>query len=523
MAGALSLIEPAPLWAPPPKSLLSINPLRWLTIFGPGAIVASLSIGTGELIFSSRGGAIFGYKVLFLFLVISILKWVLLFTSARHMILSGVHPLQRWMEIPIGPRGWLPSVMFVFAAVCIPIWVGFHCSVLGDLIAELSGSKAWLSGATVHLWGLVMLVMVSFAAFRGGYAALERVQLVIIGLMLGLVSLALILLKPDWLEMLYASLVPQRLYFPEWMLTDPRPSIESIVSKPVWIEMTLYVGVIGGAGFDYLAYVAFLREKAWGLAGSNGSNHATEILKGADLKELKQWIRAPLIDCTFSFLAVFLFSAVFVASGWLVLAPQHQIPGDGSFLSHQSQFVTQLHPWLFPLYVAGTLLTMFGTLYGTVEIAPTILGECCRLMAKENLASSSICRLRRFGLAWTIGAAALILVSSFTAQLLWAQDRPPGLTALLIPANLFTGVLSCGIICLLNPWMDRFLPAELRVGKLLAGLNGIAAVFFLALGIRGYWDYGGPAALLILAGTVLGGCGLAWLLRGRFAPPRDNR
>jgi Mn2+/Fe2+ NRAMP family transporter len=43
------------------------RPWEWLTVFGPGAIIASLTIGTGELVFSSRGGAIFGYRILFLF------------------------------------------------------------------------------------------------------------------------------------------------------------------------------------------------------------------------------------------------------------------------------------------------------------------------------------------------------------------------------------------------------------------------------------------------------------------------
>jgi len=44
--------------------------LDWLKVFGPGAIIASRTIGTGGLIFSRRGGAIFGYRILFLFVVI---------------------------------------------------------------------------------------------------------------------------------------------------------------------------------------------------------------------------------------------------------------------------------------------------------------------------------------------------------------------------------------------------------------------------------------------------------------------
>ena len=34
-----------------------------------------------------------------------------------------------------------------------------------------------------------------------------------------------------------------------------------IAAEPVWVETTRYVGVIGGAGFDYLAYTSFMRDK----------------------------------------------------------------------------------------------------------------------------------------------------------------------------------------------------------------------------------------------------------------------
>ncbi len=92
---------------PLPPALVTANPLAWLTIFGPGAIIASLTIGTGELIFSTRGGALFGYRILFLFVIISVLKWGLVLASSRHMVLTGVHPYERMLDLP-GPRGWLP-------------------------------------------------------------------------------------------------------------------------------------------------------------------------------------------------------------------------------------------------------------------------------------------------------------------------------------------------------------------------------------------------------------------------------
>lgn len=498
---------------PPAASLASMNPLRWLTIFGPGAIIASLTIGTGELIFSSRGGALFGYRVLFLFLVILVFKWALVFSTARHMVLSGVHPLRRWLELPLGPRGWLPAVMFVFATICIPIWVSFHSSVLGDLFASLTGTKAVLNGATIHLWGALILACVVSLAIAGGYAALEKAQIFVVVVLLIVVSVALILLQPDWLEMLLGTIWPRPLAYPAWLLNDPRPELRAIAEKPVWVEASLYVGVIGGASYDYLSYTSFLRNKRWGLAATATDTSTLTALPEADRHQLRKWIRAPLIDCTLSFIVVMLFSAVFVASGWLVLGPKHQIPGDGSFLDHQAQFVTRLHPWLFPMYVLGTLFAMLGTLYGTLEVAPAVLRESFQLLNSHDRTTAQANRLRRIALLWTAGGAFAVLIVSFAVQYSSGTSKPPGLTKLLIPANLFTGVLSCGIICLLNPWTDLALPRQLRPRAIMLALNVIAGITFLVLGIKGYWDLAGFKALGILAGTIAAGFVVAIALR----------
>lgn len=517
------MIESATVPAPP-ESLLSPNPVRWLSIFGPGAIMASLTIGTGELIFSSRGGAIFGYRILFLFVVISLLKWVLVYSTARHMVLTGAHPFQRWLALP-GPRGWLPAVMFVFAAICFPIWVSFHASVLGDLFAGLTGTKHLLNGATIHIWGAGILTVVVVLSLSGGYSALERIQLMLVSAMLIAVLISLVLLKPDWGQMLLGSVLPQTLEYPEWLMIAPNQLARNIAATPVWVEASLYVGVIGGASYDYLAYASFLRSKGWGVAGiemtgttlsgsrvSEFTQDGFHSPKNETLVAARRWLRAPMIDCTISFLVVFVFSAVFVASGAVVLAPQRQIPGDGSFLEHQAQFVTELHPWLYPLYIIGTILTMLGTLYGTLEVAPPILTETIRLWRPpmqsqfSGVASKDNWPQRRTAILWSgVGALAVLMVS-FIYQLQSGQDRPPGLTNLLTPASLFTGVVSCGVICLLNPWMDRVLPKQFRLPMVLRLANWFAGIVFLLVGLRAYWQLGGFKAILLLGGTVGVGC-----------------
>jgi Mn2+/Fe2+ NRAMP family transporter len=484
--------------APVPRALVSRNPLEWLRVFGPGAIIASLTIGTGELIFSSRGGALFGYSILAPILLVCLLKWTLAYSAARHMVIAGAHPFQRWMEFPVGPRGWLPLLFFLLAAAFIPVWVSFHSSVLGDLMAWLTGTKHYLGGATIHLWGSGILLAVFVLAMAGGYGVLEKTQLAIVAAMLAAVIITLILFRPDWLELLGGFVVPRRFEYPDWLLSDARPGAQLIAGRPVWVELSLYAGVIGGAGYDYLAYTSYLRDKQWGNAapanlpdsvpGESADSASVRRPMPSDA-ELRQWIRAPLIDCSLSFLTVLVYSAVFVAAGKLVLGPARHIPGDGAFLEHQSQFVTNIHPWLLPLYVAAVFLTMFGTLYGTLEIAPTILREAILAMRPDGAKLGYSRSVRNLAIAWCAAIALAVLAVSFVYQLQAGKERPPGLTSILIPVNLFTGVFACGLICLLNPWMDRRLPAHHRMPLLLAVLNWIGGAAFILVAARGYWDY----------------------------------
>ncbi len=51
--------------ADPPAALLSRNLAAWFRFFGPGAIVASVAVDSGEMIFPSPGGAIFGHQSAF--------------------------------------------------------------------------------------------------------------------------------------------------------------------------------------------------------------------------------------------------------------------------------------------------------------------------------------------------------------------------------------------------------------------------------------------------------------------------
>src|SRR5215475_4968118 len=74
---------PAPFSYPEPPAEIASGWLTMLKVFGPGALIASVTVGTGETIFAPRVGAIFGYTMFWVVMAAVLGKAVLVYTGAR--------------------------------------------------------------------------------------------------------------------------------------------------------------------------------------------------------------------------------------------------------------------------------------------------------------------------------------------------------------------------------------------------------------------------------------------------------
>ena len=505
------VLEQLPSLSP---ALKSKNPLAWVTVFGPGAIVASLTIGTGELLFSARAGVLFRYDILWLFLATCVLKWALVFSTGRHLVLSGGHPLQRYVELP-GPRAWFPILLLICGVSTFPIWNAFLSGVLGTL------GENYYPHIDSHVYAAATIVIITALWLTGGYERVERVQIIIVLTMLLAVTISVVILNPDWLAVVKGLVVPKSLAYPDWI--SEVPAVQTMLKdRPVWLETTNYVGVIGGSGFDYLCYVSFMRNKSWGM--SKGPAVPVTELEAATPEHkqlLRSWVRAPLIDATVSFSIVLIFTIVFVAAGETVLREQRVVPGGGALLNEQAEFLKTLHPSMEYLYLAGAVLTMVGTVYGLLELVPTLIAEAVGAILGRS--APKVTRRLRLGSAMYVSTAGLAILGWSYLHTKSGGGGAPELVKIITPANLFTGVLACSFICILNPWMDRrFLPKSMRMNWLLAVLNCVGGVFFGILGATAYWQWGGKEfpdhgggwiGVVVFFATVLVGFGAAIVLR----------
>jgi hypothetical protein len=166
---------------------------------------------------------------------------------------------------------------------------------------------------------------------------------------------------------------------------------------------------------------------------------------------------------------------------------------------------------------------MVGTLYGTLEVACSIISEMTHAVSRD-LAIRHGRRIKRITVVWCAVGACAILLWLFAYQSAGAAGKPRLLLAILTPANLFTGVLGCGLFCLMNLWMDRrFLPRALRLPGWLWLLNLASAFVFLALGVKGYWDDQSRWYAICSLCAMLSVAAVGAHLAGRWIAPADEK
>jgi Mn2+/Fe2+ NRAMP family transporter len=492
--------------APPLTDAIKSAKLKdMIKFFGPGAIMASLTIGSGETFFAARGGAVFGYAILWSFVLGCFFKWVQCYTAMRYLTLTGEHPIDRWAHFP-GPRGWFPFLLGALSIMCFPFWLSFLPSLLGTLCK-------WMFHFGDHLWwGTFWIALFISLTLAGGYNVLEKAQLTIITLMLVAILFSAFYFQPDWGAVLAGSFIPRIPDYAPWIFQK----YADVAARPPWVEITVYIGAIGGGTYDYIGYVGLLREKDWGMLGLPNLAEVQKRVyeleekgeriplseEAGDVKTALAWTKAPAIDSIVSFVSVILFAAGFMIGGARLLHTEQLIPSGLKLLEYQAQFLTQIHRWLLPLYDMGVFLAIAGTIYGAYEVYTRTAYECLRTVF-PGLRKINIKKLRLWVCLY-VGVVGLFLM--------WMTRLLPNmkLIDLPTPAGIIGGVMTCGLWCLAMIWTDRkYLPKPYQMRGWLVSLNWIAGLGMAFMGLKAWWDYSvdkfhsGWWGYLFLAGMVV--------------------
>ncbi len=73
-------------------------------------------------------------------------------------------------------------------------------------------------------------------------------------------------------------MLPQPLEY-QGFVSSAYPEIADI---PVWVELAVFLGGIGGGMYDYIGYTGMLREKGWGMLGHADIDRLAKRYEAAD-------------------------------------------------------------------------------------------------------------------------------------------------------------------------------------------------------------------------------------------------
>lgn len=353
-----------------------------MTIVGPGFILASVTIGNGEIFSATRGGAVFGYAILWTFLIGAVLKASVVYAAGRYMVITGEHPFARMGHLlpGVGHKGigrhWLAVFFGLLAVVCFPAWCVAY-------LLALSQWTPWTFGigdGSPILWMGIAWILLGWATlFIKDFTVVERFQTVVVGLMVIFSIIAMFVSSPAWGEVARGLLPTVPAEYPQWV----QQNFPSVAERAIPMEIISYLGALGGGIYDYIGYVGTFREKTWGMMGRPDNAEINAQLQALgpgqqipldmseeNLEGARLGVKAVKIDSVTSFVAVAIFAVTFMVLGSVILGTGglQEVPADTNILQNQANFFTQIHPALKYLYQ----LAIFAAFWGSVQALLTV-------------------------------------------------------------------------------------------------------------------------------------------------------
>lgn len=418
--------------------------LSYLKYFGPGAVVACMTIGAGDIVLAPRIGAwaVPLYSALWIITFAMITKGLTAYLATRYSLLSGEHIMTLFSRVR--PYGWVNIFSLITGFLLLPFLIATFLTILGNVITVFTGVGDFI------IWGVSLGLAIAFFGFISSYKIIEKIQLVfVIFLSLGAI-IAVAVVQPDWFAMLKALFTPQVPRVASWV------TAEDIVTVPVMLQLAAIYGTMHGTYADFTAYISWWRlrvhEKKVALK--------SEIMTGVKL------------DLFISFIIVAIFMVAFLAAGVVILGQNHLVPNGVDLISQQQSIYAVISPfvgnYIYPIAMVGVIA---GSIYAGMDALPRTIKAWIDPLSKRAQKVS----FKRF-------QGYIVLYLLVTSVPLMFIQKPIILMTIYL---LLTGVFGVWLLGWGALWANqKQLPKEQRLGKAkftLFVISNIAVTVFMVL------------------------------------------
>lgn len=313
-----------------------------LRFLGPGFILSATIVGSGELIATTTLGAKAGFVTFWVILVSCLVKVAIQIQFAKYTILTGETAMMAMNQLP-GPR-WGTANWSIYLYFLIMMLKFFQVGgIIGGVALVLN--MVW-PGIPVMWWAFILAPVTSLLVFRGYYASLEKISLVLIG---GFTIFAL-----------------SAVYFLQFTPFAITPAqLASGLTFQLPQEAVLFAfgafGITGIGGEEIVYYNYWCLEKGYAaFTGPREDNLAWR-------QRASGWIKVMYTDALSAMVLYTVVTAAFYLLGAAILHSRATLPeGYGLLQDLSAIFTESLGPWARFFFMAGAFMVLYSTLFSAL-------------------------------------------------------------------------------------------------------------------------------------------------------------
>ncbi|MBE7540659.1 MAG: Nramp family divalent metal transporter [Opitutaceae bacterium] len=376
--------QPASDIQPAPTSLKGL--IRQL---GPGLIITSIIVGSGELIVTPKLGAEVGFRLLWFIILGCLLKVFVQIELGRHAVTRGVTTLEALNRLP-GPRLVVSWVLW--------IWLGMYVCLVPQVAGMVGGAATafQLAGLKVAVEPLAIVIGMSCAVLLviGRYRLVEIASTAMVAGFTITTVVAVVALQST-----------------PYAITASQMAGGFSFKLPADLATAFgCFGLIGVGASELIYYPYWCLEKGYGrrLGPDDGTDEWQT--------RAKAWLRVMRIDAWTSFVLYTSTTVAFYLLGAAVLHAKNMTVENTHMIETLSHmYRTTFGEWSLWLFVVGALAVLYSTIFGGTASNARLLADALGLWGLKRYRDDADRR------KW-VKIGCVVLPICFTAVFIWAGN-----------------------------------------------------------------------------------------------------
>ncbi|ELL9331816.1 Nramp family divalent metal transporter [Vibrio fluvialis] len=414
----------------PSEQRLSLSQL--LRSLGPGIMMAAAAVGGSHLVASTKAGAIYGWQLAVLILLVNLFKYPFFKAGVQYTMGTGDSLVEGYAKMG-KPYLWIFTVLAVFSGIVnTAALLMFSASLLSYFIPfELSMPV---------LCGIVLATCL-IILFAGHYRALDTLSKVIMAVLTIATLLAVVIAA-----------------------ANPAPVTVTTEGPSPWT----------------LAAIGFLVVTMGWMPAPIEISSLTSVWLKSQCRQQRVTAQSALFDFNVGYIGTAILAIVFLALGALVLhGTGVELSKSGVGFSHQlvGLYASTIGEWSRYLIAVIAFFCIFGSTITVIDGYSRVIAESQRLLKEQKEQSPKVLQ----GWMILVSAASLAIIVFFASALM------PMLNFAMIMAFMTTPVFALLNYVLVT---RTELPDELKVGPKLKALSILGLIYlfgFLVLFIWWKW------------------------------------